>query len=1062
MTKEPNIYRALDFFMIRTPVLPFNLFIQCFPSDWKDQEELKRYSLNKLVELSNDPIIREAIAVASPSLLESLSYLGNDQNARKKAQAIKGFMRYLLRMMTRPTPFGLFSGVTYGQFAEQSQMNIEGIATYRKRVRPDMEWLLKIVDKIEKQREVVVQFRIQRNSLIYRQGERAKIPYVARYGDLGVGESDSVSVRASAVFDLVMEASMNPIPYLELVSRIKSAFMEAELDTIHHYIWQLFEQEFLISELRPPTTSIEPFDHILSVLDRVEGIDELKVALNEIRRNIRSYNSRSIGQGEEQLLQLRQMMNALAEVKTTVQVDLSLEDRSVTLPSQVREDVEKVAHLFSRISTRKYRHLEEYCNEFLEKYGPYREIPILELLDEEIGLGAPATYQNPSSVHRQLKNPSVPFSTKCEQLLFKWFVSCMHQGEQEIVLTNERIQQILEDESDKTTSELIPTPSMELYFLMVVQDREALNRGEYTLVLGPNPGSSGAGKTFGRFIDLMGVSFKNMFNEIHEEEQRLSPGKLLAEISYLPSAARSTNVVLTENFRTYEIGIGTNHTVPEDQQIHVSDLMVGVRDDKFYLKSRKHNCEVIPTAGHMLNYQGAPNVYRFLVEVSQEGYRQWSTLEWGVMDQSPFTPRLRYGNIVLSPATWRIQLSGKTSERESEEQLALLVREFSIQWKVPRYVYMTQFDNRILFDMEHSLHVEEICKDLKSNGQVTLIEHIGGFEDMPIQRSDGRLTAEFVFPLVRRTEEMDLTQAEVAVSKETEISRLTVVDASQRVQLPGGSWFYAKFYGIDSRQDEFIGRQWGDFVQKCREAGVIEQAYFIRYSDPTRHIRVRFNMPSGNDISSFIPIFHEWTTMLLQDGMINKVVVDTYEPEIERYGGPELMLLAERMFAFDSDVTANLVRLLRFKQIQLSQEVVAVCSVIQYMTQFGYNEQKVYELLNERFDVKEYLDDFRNERRLFLQLLGRDSSELVSLHQEGKLIHQIGQHREEAVKCYQQALLEHERQGTLMNNKDDILFSVIHMYLNRLIGIDRDKERKVMIMARHALNSLLQYWRKSQ
>ncbi|MCP3776478.1 lantibiotic dehydratase [Paenibacillus sp. MZ04-78.2] len=1049
MPTETSIYRAMDFFMVRAPILPFDLFSKYFLTEGEEPLTLKRTSLAYLIELSENRIIREAIAAASPNLLESLVHLGNEDNLRKRGQVVKGFMRYLLRMMTRPTPFGLFSGVTYGKFGERSRLNLNGIDTYIKHARPDMEWLLKIIGSLENKREVVCQLKIQRNTLIYRQGNRAKLPYTTRYGGLGEGGNESVSVRASAVFDCVMDACTNPISYSKLISWIRERFKKAEIETIEHYVWQLFEQEFLISELRPPTTTTDPLGHVMSVLESITGMEDLKDKLHRIREDIFKYNLLPVGQGEEMLSQLRKAMNEIMNVKSPLQIDLSLEDRSITLTDRIRKDVEKAAQLLCRTSSRRNRHLEEYCNEFLENYGPYREVPILELLDEETGLGAPATYSNPQSHRRRLTSTVA----KQEQLLLQWFVSCLHRGEQEVMLTDEMVEQLMDDNKSQ---ELIPLPSMELYFQLVAHNHQKLDDGEYTLVLSPNPGSDGAGRTFGRFIDLFGDRFKETFNIIHQEEQRLSPSKLFAEISYLPSVGRSTNVVLTENFRKYEIAIGTNHTMPAGQQIHVSDLVVGVRHNRFYLKSRKHNREVVPTAGHMLNYRNAPNVYRFLMEVSQEGYRPWSVIEWGSLAQSPFTPRLRYEKIILCPATWRIQISQITTGKENVENLGLVVQQFREEWKVPRFVYMIQFDNRILLDLDHPLHVEEICKDLKSNAKVTLIEHIGGFEGLPIHRSDGRVVAEFVFPLVRGSGQTCSLEEIAATS---EIDTKPLVEEIRHIHLPGGPWFYAKLYGLGTRQDEFIGRYWEGFVRECREEGVVDQAYFIRYSDPNRHIRARFKI--SKEEAQFVRIFHNWTKTLLQEGVISKVIIDTYEPEIERYGGPELMFLAERLFAADSEVTSNLVRLIRFQQIQLSKENVAVLSVIYLLYQFGNKEQEVYELLNEKFYVKDYLDDFRQERRLFMQMLGGENGVKPS-HLEGDVVYRIVKTREAAVRCYWETLLDQEKKGVLTNTKDDILFSIIHMHLNRFLGTDRDQERKVMIMARHAMNSLVQYRRTFQ
>ncbi|WP_068497638.1 lantibiotic dehydratase [Paenibacillus kribbensis] len=1052
-----DLYKTLDFFMLRTPVLPMEEFYKCFPVSVKEGEDAREIALERLTELSRDPFIREALAVSSPTLLDSLVHISNQDNPRKQGQVIKAFMRYIIRMITRPTPFGLLSGITYGKFGEQSQLFLRGMNTFQKRARPDMEWLMKAVGMIESRKEVVRQLRVRSNTLIYRQGNRAKIPYTTRHGSMVDGEDQSVSVRTTQVFDCVMDACSTFIPYLDLVNHLSKTFEAADIEMIERYVWQLFEQEFLISELIPPTTTTEPLNHIRSVLNSVVGIEELKRDLDEIADTSANYNRLSIGQGGQILENLRQKMAQMFSAKSSLQIDLSLEDRDIVLPQSIRKDIECVAEVLTRLSTRENRPLDEFCVEFLEKYGPYREVPLLDLLDEDTGLGTPAGYKHPTSRRVRLQNMSPSKSrSHQEKLLFQWFVSAIREVKHEIVLTDDMIDELVKgQESDEWTA----APSMELFFQLIASDQQALDRGEYTLLLAPNQGSDAAGKTFGRFLDLFGESFDDIFSSIQLEEQRLQPKKLLAGISYLPSSGRSANVVLTRQTRPYEIAIGTNHTMPEDRQIHMSDLVVGVRNDHFYLKSKSRNCEVIASPGHMLNAELTPNIYRFIVEVSEDGYRHWSPMEWGFVAHAPFTPRLRYKHIILYPGTWRITSEAASNSGKNMADFAEEISAFQKKWNIPRYVYMIESDNRILLDMDHPLHIEQICRDLQFKGKVTLIEHIGGIDSALVSCGTGHLTAEFVCPLVRnQTDDTYHFVEEAAASLELHIRKSNQhMTNTARTYLPGESWFYAKLYGMNSRQDEFIGGYWEEFVRENRENGTILQAYFIRYADPNKHLRVRFELPENRTANTFLSTFHKWTEMLLHEGMIVRAVIDTYEPEIERYGGNKLMAWAERMFSCDSEVTAKLVHLIRFNQVSLEQDVIATLSVINILYQFGYHEKDAFKLMNQYFDFKEYLEDFRKERKFFLQWMTSDLEMSDSIQSNRQAIESIFNIRKEAVEQYSRVLYEQELEGEITNTREDIVFSVTHMHLNRLLGIGRDRERKVMIMARHALNSLIQY-----
>src|SRR3569833_824727 len=164
-------FQALDFFVLRTPILPADVF----------QQELTTVQgplMERLSKLAQDPLIREAIAVSSLSLLDSLTHLSPDSPPRKREQAAKGFMRYLLRMSTRPTPFGLFSGVTYGGYGDQYLFLLWEAASHKKRTRPDMEWMLRVVARLESDPAIVSQLPVTANTKAYEVGARTHLPYM--------------------------------------------------------------------------------------------------------------------------------------------------------------------------------------------------------------------------------------------------------------------------------------------------------------------------------------------------------------------------------------------------------------------------------------------------------------------------------------------------------------------------------------------------------------------------------------------------------------------------------------------------------------------------------------------------------------------------------------------------------------------------------------------------------------------------------------------------------------------------------------------------------------------
>ncbi|WP_347396913.1 lantibiotic dehydratase [Paenibacillus amylolyticus] len=1057
-------YKTLDFFMLRTPVLPLNKFFSCFPEQHSLIENVASYSLESLMQLSRKPEIREAILVASPSLYRSLSKIDEFKNKSNviEAQVVSSVMKYVIRMMSRPTPFGLFSGITVGRFSAKSQLDIKEISHYRKRARPDMGWILKLIEQLENDPQILEQLTIYPNALIYKQGNRAKLPFLTRYGKMKSGANDSISVKATIVFDWIMNYLSFPRKFSKVLNQMELEFPGTDREIINNYLQQLIKEEFLITELRPSTIDKDPFYHVFSLVNGLQGVNDIGKKLHEIHETIMLYNETPVGEGIETFKQLSRMTNDFIPMETpTIQVDLSLADQSIRLNEHIRKDVEEAAYILNMLSHYSEDHLKRYVEDFLERYGDLKEIPVLELIDDELGLGAPATYRYPENRKNSyaLKRRDSQGKMKQEQLFMELLVSAIHKGQHTVELDEHVIQQ-LEGSND---SQLPPLPSMELYFSLHTLDQNSLDHGEYKLVLAPNPGSNGAGKTFGRFLDILEPNLQKDLTLISKKEKDLYPDAMWAETSFLPTSGKSANVMLTKNYRDHEIPLSHGGITPNEQIISMSDLVVGVKEGRLYIRSVSQNKEVIPTAGHMFNYHHAPNIYRFLMEVGLMRFDQWSAPDFGYLMNAPFMPRIQYKKIVLSPAKWNLRYpNNNLKESINADKLKNWVLTFLREWNVPRYVYLIDSDNRILLDLDHPLHLSELLKNLKTTRHINLIEHAGGFENLPIHRSDGCLAAEFVFPLI--IDDAIPIKGSSSVFPFKKLSDRGVL--GKDIYLPGNEWFYAKLYGLDSRQNEFLALYWEECVNEAKDIGLIEQAYFIRYADPDPHVRVRFKFKSNDKSQLFAQLFKKWSDEWFKDGYITKFTLETYEPEIERYGGTELMKLAESLFSEDSYVVAGLIRLNRFERREFEIEQIGVLSVIHLLTHLGYNKTECFETLNEKFDVKDYLQDFRKVRNTYMDMLnvlfGLNTSQTAASEKFTQELLPVFESRANSSLKYYQKLEKHRSEVLLTNSTDDIVFSIIHMHLNRLIGTDRKLEQKIMILTRHAMNSLIQYHKRKR
>ncbi len=108
-------------------------------------------------------------------------------------------------------------------------------------------------------------------------------------------------------------------------------------------------------------------------------------------------------------------------------------------------------------------------------------------------------------------------------------------------------------------------------------------------------------------------------------------------------------------------------------------------------------------------------------------------------------------------------------------------------------------------------------------------------------------------------------------------------------------FFNGELYGKDC--DRFILDVVAPFVQICQERQWITRYFFVRYGENGPHVRLRLHGTS--DI-----LEHTVKPMLMAKIETPRSVLwIPYEPEVERYGGPDGVALAEAFFHYSSAIS---------------------------------------------------------------------------------------------------------------------------------------------------------------
>ena len=119
---------ATGFFGFRAPALPMSTLVEwagglkapgASDDDLREALQHDRSTLGeRITEIGRRAEVRSALCVASPDLLDAMQH----RPADPRVQA--ALVRYVTRMASRPTPYGLFAGCGVGVLAHQTSLSV--------------------------------------------------------------------------------------------------------------------------------------------------------------------------------------------------------------------------------------------------------------------------------------------------------------------------------------------------------------------------------------------------------------------------------------------------------------------------------------------------------------------------------------------------------------------------------------------------------------------------------------------------------------------------------------------------------------------------------------------------------------------------------------------------------------------------------------------------------------------------------------------------------------------------------------------------------------------------
>jgi thiopeptide-type bacteriocin biosynthesis protein len=1001
------LFRPLDWFMVRTPLLPVEDYLALAERPMPD------------TLLPEDPRVRRALAVGGGDLARALGRPVRDDRARRKLSG--KLLRYLIRMSTRPTPYGLYAGVALAQWGERTDLAVAPAEPHI-RTRPDMGWLMSLVTTLEQRPEVRAGSRWFANPTALVHAGRV---HLTDRAPVTGSPGQPVSLRTTAPVRHALKIARDPVPYHRLLDELM-ILTGAGRPKVERLLEQLWEQTVLLTDLRPPLTTTDPAQHVLRCLARIPEARAEAEALAELVAAMREWDRLGAERGAADYPTLLTQANAVHPVKSTdgpAQTDMAVPLAGRLVNAVVGAEAAKAGELLLRLSPapRGPSSLDEYRHDFESRYGPDAEVPILELLHPETGLGVPA--------HVHGAGPS----GNRQRIL------------RELALDAIRERRLVLDLDEQTLGELetwrpavanAPT-SLDVSVFVVAASPAAVDKGEFQVVTGPNLGAAAAGRNLGRFADLLGHDAESALAAAAEAEAAARPGRRWAEVVYQPRRARSANVTIRPLVRDGEVVLDTVPGGLAEGTIPVSELVVGVRDGRLVVRWPTRDVEVVPCAGHMLNNWGAPAVVRFLDEVGRDGRPELSSFDWGPAMDFPFLPRVQVGRVVLALATWRLTPSALRDSLDSWRE----------HWQVPRYVYLTEGDNRLLLDLDNPCQADQLRAELRrlpEDRSLTLSEALPAPADAWLPGAPGRYVSEFVVPVVLAERDLPRTSAR----------RPRCGHHQPSARPPGSEWLFAKLYCPPPGAAELIAGPIRTFCEQARSSGLAQDWFFIRYADPEPHLRVRLRGEPERLSAELAPQLLRWASALVENGSCRRLCIDTYDQEVARYGGSDGLAVAEALFAADSRAVADLLDLTQ-REPDFDCPRIAPLSVDTLLSGLGLDEAQRVDwyraaVPDRRATAKEY----RNRQAELRSLLG-DQDGLRTRPGGAEAIRILDTLRADLAPLTAR-LDELAARDTLWHPKVTLARSFVHMHCNRLFGGGEREQRLygLLVRARESLSHI--------
>ncbi|WP_312392129.1 lantibiotic dehydratase [Chryseobacterium sp.] len=919
-------YETYNKYVIRKPLFSYDILFN--NNETKNIEEV----VNEMID--NDDFVT-SIYWSSPDLYETISAYKQKLLSQDKINRLfHTLKKYVIRISTRPTPYGTMAGVALKDLQSEEKPVLKA-----RKARIDMDFLSELKSHIENNEFIRPHLKYKANNTLIKL--HGQYRYQEPTHKEGEEKYQLTSLESNEFLDQLYELSEYE-EYNEIKNIFPSSFENEEISS---FLEELIDIKFLVSELQSTLTSdtAKKIKNTLQILFN-KGISETKIyldILNKIENCTCILENTPINYlPEAEINDIKNLAKTLEIEKTHIfHVDLQHNlESNFELTNQKLKNIAhavSILHQFGSYNSA-YGELETFKQIFNSKYES-NEVPLLEVLDTEFGIGFPAN----SQIGNIQGNSLLEGLGKTKDTSAKNRESSKLDLLLDLIEENNFSRISLEDH-DWGTLETAPIQSRSFHIAGF-----PYKEGFFL----QNIGTLGANNILGRF-GLFDEKIKKFCDEILQQEQE-NKDIIFAEVVFAPEK-RIANIARRPKLSEYEIPIFAENN-DETKTILLQDIMVSVYRDKIILRSKKLNKRIIPRLSNAHNFYTSENaIYRFLSTLqSSEHYNIHLNFNYSTLKKR-FIPRIVFKDIILHRASWILHENDIKKIKTSENPLQAL-KFFLQKWNVEKYIALIQSDNELFLDTSNDSYLLLLLEELKNNKLIQLSEWLGAVN------GEKNFIEQILLPLKN-----------VNFSSETsvQIQNKTII---QRSFAPGSEWLYLKIYCNSNISDHILSDLIFPVLNELVGSNLMKSSFFIRYTDPHYHIRLRIELSDTKYYSEVLQKLYTVLNPYFQEQMIWNLQLDSYHRELERYL-PEHIEATETAFYYDSILIFQLLNHESFRETEEMRLFAAVKNIDKWLSVFRFSSKEKLEFCQEIEDSfsKEFGSELKRHIASKYRILNED------------------------------------------------------------------------------------------